>query len=207
MKRSTDRILTTHTGSLPWSMDLATMLEALDSGELLNQDAFKTRVREAAVETVGNQVGSGVNVVSDGEQGKVGYSTCVRHPLTGLKGEGSVSVVSDWVDFRAAITRQPQRSTVLRPSCYSPVKWKDKEPLQTDIRNFKAVLSASEATETFMTAASPGVVDHFMLNHYYPGREAHLARLAEVMREEYNAIHQAGFCCKWTALTWPWGII
>ena len=142
---------------------------------------------------MGNQAGSGVDVVSDGEQWKVDYSTCVRHPLTGLKGEGSVSVLSDCVDFRAAITRQPQRSSVLRPACYSPIKWKDKEPLQTDIRNFKAALSASGVTEAFMTAASPGVVGHFMLNPYYPDREAYLARLAEVMREEYSAIHQAGF--------------
>jgi len=193
MKRSTDRILTTHTGSLPRPMDLATMLEALDSGEPLNQDAFKTRVREAVVEAVGNQVESRVDVVSDGEQGKVGYSTYVRHRLTGFEGESSVSVLSDWTDFPAAIARQPQRSTVMRPACDGPIEWKDKEQLQTDISNFKAALSASDATEAFMTAASPGVVAHFMLNRYYPSREAYLARLAEVMKEEYNAIHQAGF--------------
>ena len=193
MKRSTDRILTTHTGSLPRPMDLATMLEALDSGEPLNQDAFKTRVQEAVAETVRNQVESGVDVVSDGEQGKVGYSTYVRHRLTGFEGEGSVSVLSDWTDFPADIARQPQRSTVLRPACDGPIKWKEKEPLQTDIGNFKAALSVSEATEAFMTAASPGVVAHFMLNHYYPSREAYLARLAEVMKGEYNAIHQTDF--------------
>ena len=81
MKRSTERILTTHTGSLPRPLDLSTMLEALDSGEALDQEAFKTRVRAAVAEIVRNQVDAGVDVVSDGEQGKVGYSTYVRHRL------------------------------------------------------------------------------------------------------------------------------
>ena len=96
MKRSTGRILTAHTGSLPRPMDLAAMQEALDSGGTLDRETLETRVRTAVAEVVRNQVECGVDLVSDGEQGKVGYSTYVRHRLTGFDGEGPVSIRSDF---------------------------------------------------------------------------------------------------------------
>ncbi len=193
MHRSIDRILTTHTGSLPRPMDLSVMLEDFDSGESPDQRKFESRVREAVAEVVKVQVDSGVDVVSDGEQGKVGYSTYVRHRLTGFEGEGSATARSDWADFPEAIARLPRPSTVSRPACDGPIDWKDREAVQRDIANFKAAVSASPPAEAFMTAASPGVIAHFLLNRYFPTREAYLARLADVMKEEYNAIHQAGF--------------
>ena len=193
MKRSIDRILTTHTGSLPRPMDLTAMLEALDSGAMPDRTTFETRVRAAVAEVVRNQVESGVDVVSDGEQGKVGYSTYVRHRLTGFDGEGSVTVRSDWADFPAAGSRQSPTSTVSRPACDGPIEWKDREAVQTDTANLRAALSGLEPVEAFMTAASPGVIAHFLINRYFPSREAYLARLADVMKEEYEAIHQAGF--------------
>ncbi|MCH8351581.1 MAG: cobalamin-independent methionine synthase II family protein [Chloroflexi bacterium] len=192
MKRSTDRILTTHTGSLPRPMDLAAMLEAFDSGAAPDRETFEPRVRAAVAEVVKIQVESGVDVVSDGEQGKVGYSTYVRHRLTGFDGEGSVSIRSDWADFPEAVARQPRPTTVSRPACDGPIEWKDREAVQTDIANFKAALSGVNPAEAFMTAASPGVIAHFLINQYFPSHEAYLGRLAEVMKEEYNAIHQAG---------------
>ena len=193
MKRSIGRILTTHTGSLPRPMDLTAMLEALDSGAMPDQKTFETRVRAAVAEVVRNQVESGVDVISDGEQGKVGYSTYVRHRLTGFEGEGSVTNRSDWADFPAAAARLSQASTVSRPACDGPVEWKDREAVQADIANFKAALSGLDPAEVFMTAASPGVIAHFLINRYFPSRKAYLARLADVMKEEYEAIHQAGF--------------
>ena len=192
MKRSTDRILTTHTGSLPRPMDLAAMLEAFDSGAAPDRETFEPRVRAAVAEVVKIQVESGVDVVSDGEQGKVGYSTYVRHRLTGFDGEGSVSIRSDWADFPEAVARQPRPTTVSRPACDGPIEWKDREAVQSDIANFKAALSGVNPAEAFMTAASPGVIAHFLINQYFPSHEAYLGRLAEVMKEEYNAIHQAG---------------
>ncbi|MFQ6026642.1 MAG: cobalamin-independent methionine synthase II family protein [Dehalococcoidia bacterium] len=193
MKRSTDRILTTHTGSLPRPMDLTAMLEAWDSGEALDQGSFQNRVQTAVAEVVRNQVECGVDLVSDGEQGKVGYSTYVRHRLTGFEGEGSVTARSDWADFPEAVARQPRASTVVRPACDGPIEWKDSEAVGRGIANFKAALSEVNPAEAFMTAASPGVIAHFLINQYFPSREDYLDRLAEVMREEYNAIHQAGF--------------
>ena len=193
MKRSIDRILTTHTGSLPRPLDLTAMLEAWDSGASPDRQTFETRVSAAVAEVVRNQVESGVDVVSDGEQGKVGYSTYVRHRLTGFEGEGSVTNRSDWADFPAAASRQSTPSTVSRPACDGPIEWKDREAVRTDTANFRAALSGLDPAEAFMTAASPGVVAHFLINQYFPSREAYLARLADVMKEEYEAIYQAGF--------------
>ena len=105
MKRSTDRILTTHTGSLPRPADLTAMLEALDTGGALDAGAFATRVERAVKDIVRRQIDAGVDIVNDGEQGKVGYSTYVRHRLTGFGGQSAVPRRADWADFPEAAAR------------------------------------------------------------------------------------------------------
>jgi 5-methyltetrahydropteroyltriglutamate--homocysteine methyltransferase len=192
MKRSTERILTTHTGSLPRPRDLTVTLEAMDAGTAPDPAAFDARVRGAVAEAVRKQIEAGVDVVNDGEQGKVGYSTYVRYRLTGFEGQSSVSMRADWADFPEAAARQT-RNTVMRPACNGPIAWKDRAAVQRDIARLKAALPGTRADEVFMTAASPGVIAHFLKNEYYPTREAYLARLADVMKEEYDAIAQAGF--------------
>jgi 5-methyltetrahydropteroyltriglutamate--homocysteine methyltransferase len=193
MKRSTDRILTTHTGSLPRANDLTAMLEALDAGTLPDHAAFEARVRRAVVDIVRQQVQAGVDVVNDGEQGKVGYSTYVRHRMTGFGGRSTVPPRADWAAFPEAASRSERRSTVSRPSCNGPIDWIDRAAVQKDTANLGAALAGARATEGFMTAASPGVIAHFLQNEHYPSREAYLARLVDVMKEEYDAIHRAGF--------------
>jgi 5-methyltetrahydropteroyltriglutamate--homocysteine methyltransferase len=193
MQRSTDRILTTHTGSLPRPLDLAAMLEAQDAGTMLDPEAFNARVRRAVTDMVRKQVEVGVDIVNDGEQSKVGYSTYVRHRLTGFEGSSSMAVRADWADFPEAAARVGRSSTVIRPACNGPIAWKDKAALQQDIANLKAGLSEVQPTEVFMTAASPGVIAHFLRNEYYPSRDAYLAHLSDIMKEEYDAIVQAGF--------------
>ncbi len=192
MKRSTERILTTHTGSLPRPDDLTATLEAMDAGTAPDPTTFAARVRSATADVVRRQVEAGVDVVSDGEQGKVGYSTYVRYRLTGFEGKSTVAIRADWADFPEAVARHG-RSPVSRPACVGPIDWKDRGAVQTDIANFKAALAASPAPDAFMTAASPGVIAHFLQNEHYPTREAYLARLADVMKTEYDAIVQAGF--------------
>jgi 5-methyltetrahydropteroyltriglutamate--homocysteine methyltransferase len=192
MKQSTDRILTTHTGSLPRPWDLTTTLEALDAGTPPDPEAFGARVAQAVADVVRRQVEAGVDVVSDGEQGKVGYSTYVRHRLTGFDGSHQVLPRADWADFPEAMARQ-SRTTVSRPACTGPIEWRDRSAVQRDIAALKAAVAQVPATEVFMTAASPGVIAHFLRNEYYPSREAYLARLTEVMKEEYDAIVNAGF--------------
>ncbi len=193
MKRSTDRILTTHTGSLPRPADLTAMLEALDTGAPTDPAAFEARVRRAVADIVRMQVDAGVDVVSDGEQGKVGYSTYVRHRLTGFDGQSGVAARADWADFPEAAARSERRSAVARPACNGPIDWKDRTAVQTDVANLRAAVDGAKPTEAFMTAASPGVIAHFLRNTHYPRREAYLARLVDVMKEEYDAIHRAGF--------------
>jgi 5-methyltetrahydropteroyltriglutamate--homocysteine methyltransferase len=193
MKRSTERILTTHTGSLPRASDLTQMLEALDTGAALDPAAFEARVQRAVRDVVRQQVDAGVDVVNDGEQGKVGYSTYVRHRLTGFGGQSAVPRRADWADFPEAAARAERRSTVARPACDGPIEWKDRNAVQKDVGNFRAALEGVTHAEAFMTAASPGVIAHFLPNTHYPSREAYLARLVDVMKEEYDAIHRAGF--------------
>ena len=193
MKLSTDRILTTHTGSLPRAHDLTTTLEELDSGRMPDPGAFEARVRRAVGDIVRQQLEAGVDIANDGEQGKVGYSTYVRHRLTGFDGQAAVPVRADWADFPEAAARGERRSTIMRPACNGPIDWKDRTAVQKDVTNFKAALASAKPVDAFMTAASPGVIAHFLKNDHYPSRDAYLARLADVMKEEYDAIHRAGF--------------
>jgi 5-methyltetrahydropteroyltriglutamate--homocysteine methyltransferase len=193
MTRSTDRILTTHTGSLPRPADLTAMLEALDAGTPPDTAAFEARVRRAVGDVVRRQVDAGVDVVNDGEQGKVGYSTYVRHRLTGFGGRSALPARADWADFPEAAARSERRSTVSRPSCNGPIDWQDRTAVQKDTANLRSALAGVQPAEAFMTAASPGVIAHFLRNEHYPSREAYLARLVDVMKEEYDAIHRAGF--------------
>jgi 5-methyltetrahydropteroyltriglutamate--homocysteine methyltransferase len=193
VKRSTERILTTHTGSLPRPADLTTLLETLDAGTLPDPAAFQARVRHAVAEVVRKQIAAGVDIVNDGEQGKVGYSTYVRHRLTGFGGQAAVPRRADWADFPEAAARAERRSTVARPACNGPIDWSDRGAVQKDVANLRAALQGLQPSEAFMTAASPGVIAHFLPNAHYPSRDAYLARLVDVMKEEYDAIHRAGF--------------
>jgi 5-methyltetrahydropteroyltriglutamate--homocysteine methyltransferase len=193
MKRSTERILTTHTGSLPRPDDLRAMLETLDGGAPLDPAIFDARVRRAVADVVRMQVEAGLDVVNDGEQGKVGYSTYVRHRLSGFGGQSAPGSRADWTDFPEAAARAERRSTVSRPSCNGPIDWKDRTAVAKDVENLRLALKEATPTEAFMTAASPGVIAHFLKNDHYPSREAYLARLVDVMKEEYDAIHRAGF--------------
>src|SRR5215510_7710662 len=138
MKLSTDRILTTHTGSLPRAQDLTATLEELDSGRMPDPGAFDARVRRAVADVVRQQMEAGVDVVNDGEQGKVGYSTYVRHRLTGFGGQAAVPTRADWADFPEAAAKSERRSTIMRPSCNGPIEWKDRTAVQKDVANLRS---------------------------------------------------------------------
>src|SRR5262249_28035845 len=193
MKRSPDRILTTPTGSLPRPPDLLAMVEAIDAGTSVDATAFDARVASATRDIVRQQAKASVDVVNDGEQGKVGYSTYVRQRLTGFGGQSTIRGRADRADFPEAAARAGQHAPVARAARNGPIEWKDRAGVDRDIANFRAALEGAAVTEAFMTAASPGVIAHFLPNQYFPNREAYLARLVDVMKEEYDAIHRAGF--------------
>lgn len=192
MKRSTDRILTTHTGSLPRPADLVQMLYAHEKGEAGDQTAFLTRVRAATAEVVQQQIEAGIDIVNDGEVGKIGYATYVKDRLTGFDGEASPLRSADVLEFPNFARRVYRLTGVKRPACTGPITYKDTTILQYDLDNFKAALQGVNPEEAFLSAASPGVISLFLKNDYYPNHDAYLAALADAMKVEYNAIHQSG---------------
>jgi len=196
MKRSTNRILTTHTGSLPRPEGLREMLTAADRGEAVDSAAFNAEIAKAVGDVVRLQREAGIDVVNDGEEGKPGYSTYIKDRCTGFEGVSRSSMIQgegrdfpEWAARRAA-SGAPGMS---RPACNGPIAWKDFSAVERDIANLKAATANSGAEEVFMTAASPGVIAIFLTNDYYPDQESYLKAIANVMKDEYKAIIDAGF--------------
>jgi 5-methyltetrahydropteroyltriglutamate--homocysteine methyltransferase len=193
MKRSTNRILTTHTGSLPRPPELIETLRQLDSGQLADPAVLQRQTRDAVNQVVGLQRQAGIDVVNDGEEGKVGYSTYIKDRCTGFEGENrSTMVQAEGRDFPAWAAARA-RPSFTRPACNGPIAWKDFDAVKRDIENLRVAAQSSGAEEVFMSAASPGVVAIFLTNSYYPSDEAYLEAIANVMKDEYRAIVDAGF--------------
>ena len=195
MKRSTDRILTTHTGSLPRPPDLLAMIEAKDDGEPYDEAALAQRVRTAVAEVVRKQVDSGVDIVSDGEMGKPSFATYVKDRLSGFGGETpEPRVFADRAEFPAwaALAARSRLAADTRPACDGPLAWKDKAAAESDISNMKAAVESENPVDAFVPSASLGIIAEIMVNEYYPSEETYLYALADVMKEEYQAITNAG---------------
>jgi 5-methyltetrahydropteroyltriglutamate--homocysteine methyltransferase len=178
---------------LPRPDDLLRLLQDREEGRLQDVAAFGARVSRAVVEAVQRQVETGVDVVSDGEQGKPSYSTYIKDRLTGFDGESVFWVGADVAEFPEYAARRRARTFEKRPACTGPIAWKDWAAVQKDIDNLKAAAATTKCEELFMTAVSPGQAARFLHNRYYPTEEAYLWALAEVMKREYRAIAQAGF--------------
>ena len=196
MKRSTSRILTTHTGSLPRSTGLQESLLTREEQRELDPEALAKEVREAVAQVVIKQRDLGLDVINDGEQGRSQYATYVKETLTGYEGERAIRARPrlDDIDFPEwAAQRSHQSSTTMpQPTCTGPIAWKDWPSVQKAIDNLKEAVSGVQVEEVFMTAASPGVIANFLPNEYYPSEEAYLYALADVMKDEYNAIASSG---------------
>jgi 5-methyltetrahydropteroyltriglutamate--homocysteine methyltransferase len=195
MKRSTERILTTHAGSLARPPDLLEMLRAKASDQPYDPEAFAGRVRTAVAEVVRKQIDAGVDVVSDGEEGKPGFANYVKDRLTGFVTREGMRprIFSDRAVFPDFQPPAGGTLGVRRLVCTGPIGWKDRGAVQIDIENFKAALQGVQPTEAFIPAVSPGTLAQNVVNEYYKGEEAFLYAVAEVMKEEYQAIVQAGF--------------
>jgi 5-methyltetrahydropteroyltriglutamate--homocysteine methyltransferase len=196
MKRSTDRILTTHTGSLPRPGPLVELLTAQEAGTRPDPTTFAAAVRAAVDDAVRKQAAAGVDVVNDGEQGKPGYATYIKDRVSGFGGQSRVTTVwteaRDFPEYWARRTGNT-RSAFARPACNGPIEWRDFPAVQRDIDTLRAAVQGVPVTETFMSAASPGVISIFLANEYYPSRERYLEAIARVMKAEYEAIYAAGF--------------
>ncbi len=198
MKLSSDRILTTHVGSLPRPPELLELLQRKGSGDSYDKDEFDRVVRVSVADIVKRQHEAGVDVVSDGEMSKPGYSTYIQERLTGFGGEYPTRPPLDMREFSGLYKKMQDggfeaKGVVPRRYCIGPVEVKDPAPLEKDLRNFRAAVDGAGVTDAFITAASPGVISSFQLNQYYPSHDAYIQAVAEAMRYEYEAVVNAGF--------------
>ena len=203
MKRSTERILVTHAGSLPQPDDLGEMVVAKNNGQPYDQEAFARRVRSAVAEVVKKQVDCGLDIINDGELGKPNFSRYARERLSGFaerppKPEERPSMIfgRDMVDFPEYFRKRfgtMRGENVWRVFCNGPLKYIGHAAVKADIENFKAALQGVKVEEAFLPAVAPGTLEHWMKNDYYPNDEAYLYAIADAMHEEYKAIVDAGF--------------
>jgi 5-methyltetrahydropteroyltriglutamate--homocysteine methyltransferase len=200
MKRSTDRILTTHCRSLPRPKDLLDMMKAKIKGEPYDQAAYARRVRSAVAETVRKQMQSGIDIATDGEQGKPGFFAYVRERLTGFeprpgprlgKFTAEVEAFPEYYEQYFSHAMLGGSLTPVVPLvCTGPVSYRGQDAIQRDIDNLKAALQAVKPEDVFMPAIAPSGVGS---NEYYRNEEQYLHAVAEAMRTEYRAIVDAGF--------------
>lgn len=200
MKTSTDRILTTHTGSLPRPKALVDLVLAKEKGGDIDAAQFEAHTAKAVEDIVAQQVAAGVDIVSDGELSKPSYTMYIRHrvdgigsdPRAGEKGR-DIMIGRDLLAHPDFAARQRQFGGVPFPGCLGPLSYRDRGPLDRDLAHLAAATAKAKPTETFMTAPSPGILTRFIINLHYPTEEAYVDALAEVLKTEYQAIVKAGF--------------
>lgn len=191
----TDRILTTHVGSLPRSKAVTDLVFAAERGEVIDTAQFSSVMAAAVDDAVARQVAAGIDFVSDGEMSKISYATYIKDRITGFDGDSPRTPPADLEDFPAFLERQSKGGgtpTYRRPKCVGPVAPKTLAPLEDDLAHMSAALAKYSPVGGFMNAASPGVIALFQPNEHYPTQDAYLEALAEAMRPEYEAIVASG---------------
>ncbi len=193
MKTSSERILTTHVGSLPRSQEVTDVLFARETGEPMAKGAAV--IAAAVKEVVRKQVEAGVDLVSDGEMSKISYATYIADRLTGFGGDTPREPGLDLIEFPRILKKLAETGATAkyrRPRCQGEIAVKDASLARTDIDNMKAAIAESHPVEGFMNAASPGVIALFQPNDFYPTQDAYLEAVAEAMRTEYEEIVASG---------------
>ena len=211
MKVSTDRIITSHVGSLPRPNSIVELLRAKDAREDYDRDRFTTEVRESVLAVVHKQIDVGIDVVDDGEHSKAGFSSYVRARLGGLepapKGvtrppnvskdslafPGAYEDLKQMYDARTRWLGRPRAPNTVPLYCTGPMTYIGQEDVKTDIDNLRLALKDSPTREGFITALSPTNIEGYFENKYYRTQEEYLLAIADAMREEYKAITEAGF--------------
>jgi 5-methyltetrahydropteroyltriglutamate--homocysteine methyltransferase len=196
VKLSTDRILTTHVGSLPRSQAVVDLLFARENAEPYAAAEFDRVMAAAVAATVKRQVAIGLDCVSDGETSKISYATYIKDRLSGFGGDNERLIAADlqaYPEFRSKLALFAGKQSFKRQSCVGPIAVVERESLRKDLANLRAAVAAAGAQEAFMNAASPGVVAAFQPNRFYATHEAYLQAIASAMREEYEAIVAGGF--------------
>ena len=199
MRTSTDRILTTHVGSLPRSQAVTDVLFGREHGTIsagADAKAADRVIADAVEAVVKKQVAAGVDVVSDGEMSKISYATYIADRFTGFDGDTPRDPGQDLVEFPRLLEKLAKLGSTAkyrRPKCVGEIRNKTFEPLQEDLRNFGRGVAAGSPVDAFLNAASPGVIAIFQPNDFYRTADEYLEAVAEALRGEYEAIVAAGF--------------
>jgi len=199
MLTSTDRILTTHVGSLPRSQAVTDVLFGREHNTIAagaDAAAAGKVIADAVEAVVKKQVAAGVDVVSDGEMSKISYATYIADRFTGFDGDTPRDPGQDLVEFPRLLEKLAKLGSTAkyrRPKCVGEIRNKTFEPLQEDLKNFSRAVAAGGPVDAFLNAASPGVIAIFQPNDYYPTADDYLEAVAEALRGEYEAIVAAGF--------------
>jgi 5-methyltetrahydropteroyltriglutamate--homocysteine methyltransferase len=203
MKRSTDRMLTTHVGSLVRPPGLVELMRAKENSQAYDPQALAARVRDAVREVVHKQVEARVDIISDGEYGKPSFSGYVNERLSGFERrprDPNESPLLNWGrdrqlfrEFYEEYDRATGSASGYPVVCTGPITYQGQAAVQSDIATFKAALAEVSPEEAFIPAVAPGTIELQRRNTYYPTDEAYLFAIAEAMREEYRAIVDAGF--------------
>ena len=193
MQVSSERILTTHIGSLPQPRALRERFAASSSSSGAD---FEKEIAIAVEASVAQQATAGLSVVNDGEQGKTSWAAYVHDRISGLSGESTPwpgpREAADFPDFFQAQAQRAWAGGVFRPACNGPLSWKDFSAVERDIANLKAATAHANVEDVFMSSSSPGTFSNFHPNRYYATEEQYLQAIADVMQREYEAIAAAG---------------
>jgi len=200
MNHSTDRILTTHCGSLPRPKDLLDLMKAKINGDPYDAGAYAARIRSAVSEIVRQQVECGIDVPTDGEQGKQGFFAYVNERLTGFEPRPGPrpamfeAEVRDFPEYYKQYFSTAMLGVTIAPlvqfACTGPVSYRGQDALSRDIDNLKAAVHGLDPSDVFLPAVAPSGVGK---NEYYPSYEAYMLAVAEALSTEYRAIVEAGF--------------
>jgi 5-methyltetrahydropteroyltriglutamate--homocysteine methyltransferase len=196
VKRNTDRIRTTHAGSLPRPDDLTRLMWDSIDGKPVDKSALAKRVTEAVHDVVRRQRAAGIDIVSDGEMSKIGFSNYVIQRFSGF-GQRAQFMATDLADFPILVQKMfiddEGGKHLVMPVVDGPIELRDREAVNDDIANFKSALGSSNSDEAFIPAVTPGQMLFNFPNQYYPSREAYLEAAGDALRVEYQAIINAGF--------------
>jgi 5-methyltetrahydropteroyltriglutamate--homocysteine methyltransferase len=201
MQRSTDRILTTHVGSLPRPADLHAMSVARGAGETVDEAAYAGRVRQAVAGIVKKQAALGIDIVDDGEMSKPSFITYINERLAGFEQDTTYENKSPWAGSREVQDfydfYKPQLTNIHTRHkhfvCTGPVAYRGEKQLKTDLENLKAGLKGVNITEAFVPSTSVSSIEDWNRNTYYKSDEDYLGALADAINVEYRAIVDAGF--------------
>ena len=194
MLRSTDRILTTHVGSLPRTQAVTDVLFAREGNGNVPSDADAI-ITAAVADIIRKQVAVGIDVVSDGEMSKISYATYIKDRLNGFDGDTPREPGQDLVDHPRLLEKLAKLGSTAkyrRPKCVAPITVKDLAPMRQDIANVQSAVKAAGAREAFVNSASPGTIALFQPNDFYKTQDEYLEAVAEGMRAEYEGLVASG---------------